>query len=262
MCLGELCYSTQEITLHLAWVAKLYWPWPMWRVGAGEPNLEDRARGGPTTPPGGVGVCCPLLPCPSLLDIRVGELALSLTGCIIPESKACISPVQHGRADPGWGNTGEPALRGGVQERCPSYSSGLTWHGCSHDTRAILSSWESWGPESWRASPAPLLVITLRRADPALHLGVCNGAGAEGKGMGEPAPRVWEWNSCPYRLLHLEEWVPCFDWAAQKNWLWRCGWGCTALKSGEQEGWPCLLPMDPLHGSAGVMLESSPWSWG
>lgn len=106
---------------------------------------------------------------------------------------------------------------------------------------ATLSSWESWDHESWRASPAPLLVVTLRRAEPAPRLGICNGAGAEGNGMSEPAPRDWEWNSCPCRLLHLERWVPCFEREAQCNWLWRCGCGFTALKSGE-------LTLSPTNG--------------
>lgn len=85
-----------------------------------------------------------------------------------------------------------------------------------------LSRWKSWVHESWRASPVPLLVVTLRRTEPSPHLGW---------------PR-WQWHgwastksmrigqlSC--RLLHLGEWVPFLDWAAQWSCLWRCECCCT-----------------------------------
>ena len=40
----------------------------------------------------GVGRYYPLSPCPSLLDVRVSDLALFLTGCSTQENKANISP--------------------------------------------------------------------------------------------------------------------------------------------------------------------------
>lgn len=115
----------------------------------------------------------------------------------------------------------------------------------------------------------PLARCSTQEREPCTSCGQHNQTGPKGKGMGEPAPSVQEWESWPSPSLAatLGKVGLNLDWVAQWSWFWRLGFrwaGPKGMRTRELTLPPteCVIKWPSLSSPGELILDKGETSTG